>query len=394
MRYIVGAAAAALAVAVIGGSSGAAGAADLPPLKVGVIMTYSGPYATYGHQADLGINTFFKAFGDTIGGRKVEIIRKDDTGLAPDVSKRMTQELVTRDHADIILGGCWSPNALASAPVVSESHTPFFVIVAATSGIPAKSPYMVRVGLSVTQPSYSMGVWATQNGLMKGYAAVADYVLGASAEEGFKKGMEKGGGAVIGDVKIPTSIPEMTPYVQRIMDARPDIIFLSLPAGDQAVAFVKAYHDMGLWNAGIKLASGDITETGQTDQLGDFVQNIYNATNYIEANDTPANKQFLAAFHAVTTPDTYAGFVALEVYDALSATKKVVEEQDGKVDPDKTMGLLRGHKFASPRGEIEFDAKTGDIIDNWYLRRADLVNGKIVMTPIQTIPMIRDPLIN
>jgi len=366
-------------------------AADEPPLKIGLIMTYSGPFATYGHQADIGVESYIKAHGDTIAGRKIEIVRKDDTGLAPDVSKRVTQELAVRDKVDIIFGGCWSPNALASAPVVTEAKIPFFIIVAATDGIPAKSPYMVRLSSPVSVPVYTMGKWASEKmGWKTGYSAVADYVLGTAGAQAFRQGMEAGGGKVIGEVRIPVSNPDFTPFVQRIKEAHPQVAQLFLPAGALAEGFVKVYHDIGLAKDGINLLSGPLSEVQPMETLGDYVDGVYSGGNWIEDNKSPANQEFLKAIHDTQGPDAHPGFVAMDVWDALNITRQVVEAQKGKVDPDKTMSLLRGHEFVSPRGPIAFDMN-GEIVQNIYLRQAVMENGKMVMKDITTVPMVKAP---
>ncbi|HEX4112354.1 MAG TPA: ABC transporter substrate-binding protein [Stellaceae bacterium] len=386
MQKILGIAMAAMLIVTAG-----AARAEAPPLKIGVIMTYSGPFATYGHQADLGIETYIKAHGDTIAGRKIEIIRKDDTGLAPDVSKRVTQELAVRDKVDIIFGGCWSPNAFASAPVVTAAKIPFFIIVAATDGIPAKSPYMVRLSQPVSVPVYTMGMWASEKkGWKVGYSAVVDYVLGTAGANAFRAGMTAGGGKVIGEVRIPVSNPDFTPYVQRIKQAHPQVVQLFMPAGSLAEGFVKAYHDIGLMKDGINIVTGPLSETQPTETLGDYVEGIYTAGNWIEDNNSPANQEFLKAFRAAVGADAHPGFVAMDIWDALNITRQVVEEQHGKVDPDKTMSLLRGHQFTAPRGPIAFD-QNGEIVQNVYLQQAVKENGKMVMKTVETLPMVKAP---
>ena len=388
MRKILGIAVAAALVVIAGGAR-----ADEPPLKIGVIMTYSGPQATYGHQADIGIAAYLKAHGDTIAGRKLVFIRKDDTGLAPDVSKRVTQELAVRDKVDIILGGCWSPNALASAPIVTQAKIPFFIIVAATDGIPAKSPYMVRVSSPISVPVYTMGKWAAgKMGWKEGYSAVADYVLGTAGAKAFRKGMEEGGGKIVGEVRIPVSNPDFTPYVQRIKQLHPQVVQLFMPAGSLAEGFVKVYHDIGLEKDGINLITGPLSETQPTETLGDYVAGIYTAGNWIEDNKSPANQEFLKAFHEAVSADATPGFVAMDIWDALNITRQVVEDQHGKPTPDKTMSLLRGHTFTSPRGPIAFDAH-GEIVQNVYLRHAVMKGGKIVMEDIETLPMVKAPIL-
>jgi branched-chain amino acid transport system substrate-binding protein len=386
MRKLFGIAVAAALVAAAGMAS-----ADEPPLKIGVIMTYSGPFATYGHQADIGIQAWIKAHGDTIAGRKIEFIRKDDTGLAPDVSKRVTQELAVRDKVDIIFGGCWSPNAFASAPIATQAKIPFFIIVAATDGIPAKSPYMVRLSQPVSVPVYTMGKWAAETqGWKTGYSAVVDYVLGTAGAKAFKAGLEGGGGKVVGDVRIPVNNPDFTPYVQRVKQVHPQVVQLFMPAGALAEGFVKAYHDIGLAKDGINLVTGPLSETQPTDTLGDYVEGIYTGTNWIDNNTSPENQAFLKALHDTQGPTFNPGFVAMDIWDALNITKQVVDEQHGKIDPDKMMSLMRGHQFTSPRGPIAFDA-SGEIVQNVYLQHAVKVNGKMEMQLVQTLPMVKAP---
>ncbi len=365
--------------------------ADEAPLKIGVIMTYSGPVAAYGHQADIGIASWLKAHGDTIAGRKLEFIRKDDTGLAPDVSKRATQELAARDKVDVIFGGCWSPNALASAPVVTAARIPFFIIVAATDGIPQKSPYMVRVSLPVSVAVYSTGKWATETkGWRTGYSAVPDFALGTAAAKAFRAGFEAGGGKLLGEVRVPVNNLDSTPYVQRIKEARPQIVQLSFGAGTPAEDFVKAYHNMGLAKEGINLVSTPLSVSQPTNTLGDYVEGIYIVSNWIADNDTPENQAFLKALHDTQGPTFNPGNVAMQMWDALNITKQVIEAEHGNVDPDRVMALIHGHQFTSPRGPISFDGQ-GEIVQNIYLQHVVKADGRMEMQLVQTLPMVKTP---
>jgi branched-chain amino acid transport system substrate-binding protein len=365
--------------------------AEEPPLKIGVVMTYSGPYAFNGRQVDLGLASEIKAHGDSIAGRKIEIIRKDDTGLAPDVAKRAAQELVTRDHVDVIFGGCWSPNALASVPVVNAAKIPFFIVIAVTDGLPAKSPYMIRVSSSASIPSYLAGEWAAKRGWKQGYNAVADYVLGTTAAHAFGRGMEKNGGNIIGEVRLPVSNPDFTPYIQRILTAHPQIVQLSLPSGFIAEDFVKIFHNVGLADHGINLISGDITETKPINELGDFVNGLYDISFYVSDNNNPANVEFMKAFHDVPGTTGNPGFVALTGYDSLYVLRQAFNEvPKGKIDSDALMRGIRGHQFISPRGSIAYD-ENGEIVENWYLRQATLVSGKMEMNQVATFPMVHVP---
>lgn len=365
--------------------------ADEPAFKIGVVMSYSGPFATYGHQVDIGIATWLKAHGDRIAGRKIEFIRKDDTGLAPDVAKRAAQELAVRDKVDVIFGGCFSPNALASAPVVTAAKIPFFVIVAASDGIPAKSPFMARIGMPISVPVYSMGKWAAETqGWKTGYSAVPDYVLGTAGAVAFRAGFEAGGGKVIGTVRIPVNNLDFSPYVQRIKEAHPQVVQLFLGAGAPAEGFAKAYHDIGLAKEGIRLVSGALSETQPTNTLGDYVEGIYIGTNWIDDNDSAENQAFLKALHDTQGPAATPGFVAMDIWDALNVTKQTVEAQKGKFDATKMMSLIRGHRFVSPRGPIAFD-QNGEVVQNIYLQQVVRVDGKLTMKLVQTLPMVKPP---
>jgi branched-chain amino acid transport system substrate-binding protein len=284
------------------------------------------------------------------------------------VAKRAAQELVTRDHVDVIFGGCWSPNALASIPIVNAAKIPFFIVIAVTDGVPAKSPYMIRVSSAASVPSYLTGEWASKRGWTKGYNAVADYVLGTSAANAFAKGMEKNGGKIIGEVRLPVSNPEFTPYVKRILDAHPQIVQLSLPSGFIAEDFVKIFHNVGLVNNGINLVSGDITETKPINELGDYVEGLYNISFYISDNDSPANAEFVRAFQEVPGATGNPGFVALTGYDSLYVLRQALEDQRGKIDSDTLMHRIRGHQFVSPRGPIGYDDH-GEIIENTSSRK-------------------------
>src|SRR6202521_4552672 len=111
-------------------------------VKLGLVAEFSGPFAQYGQQILGGMKAYLKLHGDTVAGKKIEVIQKDTGGPAPDVAKRLAQELVTRDKVDFLVGFGLTPNALAVAPVATEAKVPMIVMNAATSIITAKSPYI------------------------------------------------------------------------------------------------------------------------------------------------------------------------------------------------------------------------------------------------------------
>src|ERR1700676_1958461 len=235
---------------------GAASAQNV--VKLGLVAEFSGPFAQYGQQILGGMNAYMKLHGDSVAGKKIEIVQKDTTGPSPDVAKRLAQELVTRDNVDILVGFGLTPNALAVAPVASEAKKVMVVMNAATSIITTKSPYIVRVSMTLPQVTQPMAIWAAKNGIKKAYTVGADYGRGPDAEAAFSKAFKAVGGEIVGSIHTPLQNPDFAPFIQRVKDAKPEAVFLFLPAGEQGIAFMTGYEERGLKQAGIKLiATGD-----------------------------------------------------------------------------------------------------------------------------------------
>ena len=371
---------------------GAAMAEDAPPLKVGVISSFTGPSAVDGHALDIALQLWAKQHGNKAGGRTIQYIKRDTGGPAPDLVKREVQELIVRDKVDIIDGIDYTPNALAAAPVSTQAKMPILIVNAATAGIIAKAPYMSRWGFTTGQVALPLGQWAYRNGIKTVLVMYSDYGPGIDAGFFFQRGFTQAGGKVIGEVKMPLQNPDFSSYIQRIRDARPEAVFVFLPAGAESNAFLKAYKDAGLFKAGIKLlATGDLTDEPSLDSLGDSAIGMITAYDYSDAHRSPMNEKFVKDFKAVGGPDARPNFFAVAAYDAMTAIDRVVSAQHGKVDPDQTMALIKGMKFESPRGPIAIDPETRDIIQNVYIRRVEKRGGHLVNVEFDTIPMVKSP---
>src|SRR5215467_9657722 len=231
--------------------SGAASAQNV--IRLGLVSSFSGPFAEYGQQMLNGMKAYMKLHGDTVAGKKIEIMQKDDGGPAPDVAKRLAQELVTRDNVDILVGFGFTPNALAVAPIATEAKKAMVIMNAATSIITTKSNEIVRVSMTLPQVTQPMAIWASKNGIKKVYTVVADYGPGLDAENTFTEAFKKAGGEIVGSIHTPLQNPDFGPFIQRVKDAKPEAIFLFLPAGEQGIAFMKGYEERGLKQAGTKL---------------------------------------------------------------------------------------------------------------------------------------------
>jgi branched-chain amino acid transport system substrate-binding protein len=388
MRRFLSAIAAAGALAIL--VTHAAGA-DPPPLKIGFLGTFSGPFTASGKTADAAIAAFFKEHGDTVAGRKVEIIKRDDGGNAPDTAKRLAQELIISDQVDFLMGLVFSPNAIAVGDISTSAKKPTFITNAASYGILEQHPYMARFSYTEGQLTLPLAQWALKNNLKTAYTIVLDYAPGIDAAAQFQSAFTAGGGKIVGETRVPPSAQDYSAYVQRIKDAHPQAIFAFLTVSGGP--FLKAWNAAGGPATGIKImATVDLTNESTLPGLGDDAIGVITAGNYAATHNSPLNKQLTRDMRAADPNVDGPEFASVATYDVMQAIYKVVAAQNGNVDPDKTMALVRGMKLDSPRGPIEIDPQTRDIIQNIYIRRVDKVDGKLQNTEIATYPMVRDPV--
>lgn len=371
-----------------------AGPATAQTVKVGVVLTYSGPDSTIGEAIDRGLSLYAKAHENELPpGIKLDIIRRDDTGPKPDVAKRLAQELVTRDHVDFLAGVVWSPNALAIAPIATEAKVPLVIMNAAGAANTRSSPYMVRFSWTVWQNAYPLGKWAAAQGMKKAYTIVSDYVSGIDSEAAFTKAFTDGGGEIVKAVRVPLSNPDFAPFLQRIMDTKPDVVFNFNPGGKQATAFVKAWSDLGFKDSAIKIvATPDLTTDEELPNMGDTPLGIVTAGPYSVAATRPQNKAFLALWHQAYGDEAVPTNGSIGGWDGMAAIFEVIKQTHGKFDGDQALALLKNYKNPdSPRGPIAIDPETRDIVQNIYIRRVERVDGHLANVEFDTIPQVKDP---
>jgi len=366
--------------------------AQQPPVKIGVIAEFSGPFADYGTQIVNGMKTYLKLHGDTFGGRKIEIIQRDTTGAAPDIAKRLAQELITRDNVDILAGFGLTPNALAVAPIDAEAKKPMVIMNAATSIITTRSPYIVRVSHTLPQDTQPIAQWAAKNGIKRAYTLISDYGPGIDAEGAFVKAFKAAGGQIIDSVRTPLQNPDFAPYLQRIKDSKPDAVFVFLPPGSQTIAFIKGYEERGLKQAGVKLiGTGDLTDDGVLQAMGEPTVGLITSFHYSASHDSPENKAFVKAYAEVNGTKYRPNFMACAGYDGMAAIAEALKKTGGSVDPDKFMAALKGMKLMSPRGPIMIDPETRDIVQTVYIRKVENVNGSLYNMEFDKFPDVKDP---
>jgi branched-chain amino acid transport system substrate-binding protein len=361
-------------------------------VKIGMPLTLSGQFADAANQMLNGAKTYMKMHGDSVAGKKIELITKDVGGPAPDVAKRLSQELVVRDNVDILAGYVLTPNAMAAGDVSAEAKKFMVVMNAATSVVITKSPYMIRTSVTLPQVMETFGTWAaTKGGVKQVYTMVTDYGPGHDSESAFQSAFKAAGGTVVGSVRFPVANPDFSAFVQRAKDVGPEAIFIFIPGGAQPAALGKAMAERGIDKKKTKiLGSGETTAEAALKSMGDSALDIITAWHYDYMSKNPLNQQFVKEYQVVSggrNPD----FFSIGGYDGMHAIYEALKKTKGNTDGQALIDAAKGLKWESPRGPMMIDPETRDVVQNVYIRRVEKVGGELVNVPFDTIPMVKDP---
>jgi branched-chain amino acid transport system substrate-binding protein len=368
--------------------------ADAQDVKVGVALPYTGIGAEFAQLVDRGMELYLKVNADKLHPYRITLVKRDVKDPGGANAKIAVQELLTQDNVDILAGWIYSPNAIASAPIVTAGKKLAVIMNAGTAHITNLSPYYVRTSFSMWHAGYAMGDGAAK--ILRAKTAVVgytDFPPGKDSLAAFKRSFEASGGKVIDEIPMggAAAVPDFTPFFQRAKDRKPDVFFVFVPAGDHAAAVVKTYAALGMREAGIKLIGpGDITQDTKLQAMGAAAVGLITMHHYHADLDNPENKRFVEAwkkqYGATSTPD----FMAVGGWDGMAAIVHVVQTLKGKVDADRALEALRGWKFASPRGPITIDPATRDIVMNEYLSEAMMKDGRVVQKVIGRIEAVKD----
>ncbi len=368
-----------------------AGAVTLLParaqetVKIGLILPMTGGQASTGKQIDNAVKLYMQQKGDTVAGKKIEVILKDDAAV-PDNTKRLAQELIVNDKVNFIAGFGVTPAALAAAPLATQAKIPEIVMAAGTSIITERSPYIVRTSFTLAQSSTIIGDWAAKNGIKKVATLTSDYAPGNDALNFFKQNFTAGGGEVVEEVKVPLANPDFAPFLQRMKDSKPDAIFVFVPAG-QGGNFMKQYAERGL--TGIKvIGPGDVMDDDLLNGMGDAALGAVTAHLYSAAHPSAMNKDFVAAYKKAFS--TRPGFMAVSGYDGIHLIYEALKKTGGKTDGDALIEAMKGMKWESPRGPISIDPETRDIVQNIYIRKVEKVDGELYNVEFATFEAVKD----
>jgi branched-chain amino acid transport system substrate-binding protein len=359
-------------------------------VKIGLIMSYSGQFADTATQMDNGIKLYMKQKGDTVAGKKIELVRKDTGGIAPDVATRLAQELVTRDKVDILAGFTLSPNAIAVSKVATDAKKFMVIMNAATTVIITMSPYSIRT--SVTLPSIGMtaGSWAYKSGIRKVYTMVSDFAPGKDAEAAFHGAFKAAGGEIIGSVRMAVANPDFSAYVQRAKDLNPEAIFMFIPGGAQPTAIGKAFAERGVDAKKVRIiGTGEVVDEASLKGMGDAALGIHSVWHYDYNDPSNLNKEFVTAFNAEfkRNPD----FFAIGGYDGMHAIYEALKKTGGKADAESLVAAAKGLKWESPRGPMQIDAQTRDIVQTISIRRVEKVGSGLRNVVIDKVENVKDP---
>ncbi len=364
--------------------------ADLPPVKVGFIFSFSGFSAPTGKLVLAAIAAYQRQHGDSVAGRKIEIIVRDDTGIAPEVATRLAQELVLGEHVDFLAGSAFTPNAIAIAHVSTAAHVPFLIVNAGTSHIVEKEPYSVRFGFTNVQLTEPMAKWAVQNGIKTAYAIYQNYGAGAETTDLFAKAFAAQGGKLVGQVGVPVDATDFSAYVQRIKDAAPQGVFAFINGGP-GVQFLRSAALAGFAKSGIRIFSAaELVGTNDLPNAGDSAVGSASAIDYMPEHDTPLNRAFVTQFKAAYGSDQQPDFMAVATNDVIDAIYRLVAAEKGSLDANKSMALLRNMSFESPRGPIRVDPHTRGLVENIYVREVVRSGSGWTFRQIAVIPLVKD----
>jgi branched-chain amino acid transport system substrate-binding protein len=357
-------------------------------LKLGLVQSMTGSFDPIGKEIVNGALLYLKQHGEVVAGRKIEVIVKDDASV-PDMAKRLTQELIVNDKVTVLGAGGATPSALAIAPLVTEAKIPTVVMLAGASIVVERSPYMVRTISTIGQASETSADWAVKNGAKRIVTLVSDFAPGLEAEAVFKERAIKGGAQIVESIRVPLMNTDFAPFLQRARDLNPDTLCLWFP-GFQAGIFAKQFVERGMDKSGIRIVGmGGIIDDTDLPGMTDAVLGIVTAWNYSAVHDSSINKSFVTSFK--NAYGKRPGSAAVSGYDGMHLIFEALKKTGGKADGDAMIAAMKGMRWESPRGPIEIDPRTRDVVHNEYIRRVERMSGELWNVEIETYPMVKDP---
>jgi len=345
------------------------------PVKIGLILPMTGPFASTGRQIAAACRFYMQQKGDTVAGRKVDLILKDDTGLAPETTKRIAQEMVVQDKVTALAGFGLTPLAFAAAPVATEAKVPMIVMAAGTQVIPQRSPFIVRTGFTLPQTTSPIADWAFKNNIRRVFSMVTDFAPGLDAEKTFLTRFTAAGGTIVESVRTPLRNPDYAPFLQRAKDAKPDALFVFVPSGE-GLAVMKQFDERGLRQAGIRMIGpGDVVDDDLLESMGAPAVGVITSFHYSAAHESPENRAYVDGMMKANA-GMRPNFHSVGGYDGMHLIYEALKKTGGTASGEQLVEAMKGMKWVSPRGPMSIDPATRDVVQTIYLREVKMVNGK------------------
>lgn len=363
-------------------AAGATQAQGNAPIKVGLMLPYTGTYAALGNMIESGFKLYVQEQGGKLAGREIQYFKVDDES-DPSKATDNVNKLIKRDNVDVLVGTVHSGVALAMAKAAKDSNTLLIIPNAGADAItgPMCGPNIVRSSFSNWQPGYAMGIVAGQRGHKRAMTITWNYAAGAETVKGFAEGLEKGGGKVIKDLTLPFPNVEFQALLTEIAAQKPDAVYAFF-AGGGAVKFVKDYAAAGL-NKTIPLYGPGFLTDGTLEAQGGAAQGLLTTLHYADNLDTPRNNAFRKNF--ALTYKANADVYAVQGYDAAQLLGAGLAAAKGDLSKrDVVTSAMRKTVVDSPRGKFTI-SPAGNPVQDMYLREAKGPNNEFKAVAVKAL---------
>ncbi len=352
------------------------------PIKIGLMLPYSGTYASLGVAIENGFKLYVQEQGGKLGGREIQYFKVDDES-EPAKGTDNVNKLIKRDNVDVLVGTVHSGVALAMANAAKANNTLLVIPNAGADAITGAlcSANVVRSSFSNWQPGYAMGIVAGQKGVKKAMTITWAYAAGAESTKGFTEGLEKGGGKVVKDLTLPFPGVEFQALLTEIAAQKPDAVYAFF-AGGGAVKFVKDYAAAGL-NKTIPLYGPGFLTDGTLEAQGAAAQGMLTTLHYADDLNTPKNNAFRKAYALAykAQPDVYA----VQGYDAAQILQAGLKAAGGDLSKrDVITTAMHKTVVDSPRGKFTLSAG-GNPIQDMYLREVKGNNNEFRSVAVKAL---------
>ena len=345
------------------------------PLRVGLMLPYSGTFAQLGDSITQAFEMHLAERGGKLGGRAVTVVKLDD-GSDPAAAPQNVKRLLERDKADVLVGTVHSGVVMALVQAAREKGVPLIIPnagnVAASRDLCSESVF--RTSFSNWQPAYGMGKALAATGVKRAAWVTWDYAAGKESAEGFRDGLKAGGAELVQILALPFPETNFQPILAQLPGLGVDAVG-SFFAGGGAVQFVRDYAAAGLRDKLPLCGSGFLTE-GTLGAQGAAAEGVRTALHYGDGLDLPKNTAFRGAFKAKAGRE--ADVYAVQGYDAAQLLAVGADAVKGDMDADKALfAAMRGARIDSPRGAFTLSASHNPV-QNIYLREAKGGENRVI----------------